>query len=34
MKQALVITSFGTSVSEARSSIEAVEKTLKEAAAG
>ncbi len=34
MKQALVITSFGTSVPEARSSIEAVEKTLKETAAG
>ncbi len=34
MKQALVITSFGTSVPEARSSIEAVEKTLKEATAG
>ena len=34
MKQALVITSFGTSVPEARSSIEAVEKTLAEASAG
>lgn len=34
MKQALVITSFGTSVPEARGSIEAVEKTLTEAAAG
>ena len=32
MKQALVIASFGTSVPEARSSIEAVEKTLIEAA--
>ena len=31
MKQALVIASFGTSVPEARSSIEAVEKTLIEA---
>lgn len=34
MKQALVITSFGTSVPEARVSIERVEKTLAEAAAG
>lgn len=34
MKQALVITSFGTSVPEARGSIEMVEKTLAEAAAG
>ncbi len=34
MKQALIITSFGTSVPEARISIEAVEKALSEAAAG
>ncbi len=34
MKQALVITSFGTSVPEARGSIEAVETVLREAAAG
>ena len=34
MKQALIITSFGTSVPEARGSIEAVEKVLSEAAAG
>ena len=34
MKQALVITSFGTSVPEARGSIEMVEKALTEAAAG
>ncbi len=32
MKHALVVTSFGTSVPEARGSIEAVEKTLEEAA--
>ena len=34
MKQALIITSFGTSIPEARISIEAVEKALSEAAAG
>lgn len=34
MKQALIITSFGTSVPEARSSIEKVEKILTEAADG
>ena len=34
MKQALIITSFGTSVPEARISIETVEKALSEAAAG
>ncbi len=34
MKQALVITSFGTTVPEARRSIEAVEKVLGEAATG
>ena len=34
MKQALVITSFGTSVPEARGSIEMVEKALAETAAG
>lgn len=34
MKQALVITSFGTSVPEARGSIHAVETALKEAASG
>lgn len=34
MKQALIITSFGTSVPEARGSIEKVEKILAEAAAG
>ena len=34
MKQALIITSFGTSVPEATSSIEAVEKVLSEAATG
>ena len=31
MKQALIITSFGTSVPQARSSIEAVERVLTEA---